>query len=149
MANDCDFGTGLVKSYSRLQASNDLDAYDSRSENTVVHVGVQDERGEHLRVFVIGAQGLGKNANNGDGAAIHVNLLADDVRVGVESRSPTTIGEHHDSVLSGGLLLFEEVAAEEGLNSQRGKPVGGHDKTRQRLPGGFVGAVKIVGPTDA
>ncbi len=101
----------------------------------VLAFGVLFNRGEaHGNPEVVMAQpaglewkleGLRHDANDGVGAAVEVDLLAEDVGVGLEALPPEGGADYR---YRGGVfvLLLGEGAAEDGVDSEDGKKRGGH-----------------------
>src|SRR5882757_11060565 len=74
LRDDYRFRACLVQRYAWSEACHDLHAYHPGSNAPVFPVGVQNQRSEDVRVFVVGSPGLRQYADDRDTASIQSDL---------------------------------------------------------------------------
>src|SRR6266403_2999208 len=112
LRNDFRFRACLLQRYAWSEARHHLHAHHPGSGAPVFLIGVQNQRSEDVRVFVVGSQGLRQYADDRDAASVQSELLSHNVPVGVKTSAPASVGDNHDIVASCGSFLVEKVAAE-------------------------------------
>ncbi len=135
-----ELGPGLRERHARLEAREDIEvAMASALRVLGRHQGLQEIAPvpQHVRR---------QHADDRERAVIGPESPADDVRVRGKMASPVGLGEEHDTVVAGPLVVENEPAAEKGLHAQGGEPPARHEGACDRLAGSAHGRDGEVRP---